>query len=386
MTTVALSALAAAVLVGCQPAVAPAGAAEAAATPAPPAVPVVPVIQQTMEASSTQIGRVEASQRVDVRPRVAGTIDAVLFREGELVSAGQPLIRLDPRPFDIAVARATAELKLAQARESLARSETQRAHQLALDSAIAAEEVERRQAAHAEAQARSAAAQAGLQSALLDREFAVIRAPIGGRIGRALVTAGNPVSAGAGQPALATLLSVSPLHVHFDIAEPAQIDRLLAQRSTATWQARILDASGERELARAPVDFADNEMNAATGTLRLRARIDGAPTRLVPGQYLRVQWTSAAAQPTLLVPDKAIGTDQGRRFVFVVDADGKVEYRAVTVGRVVGDQRVVSTGLVAGEQVVVAGLMRVRPGMTVSPQTLPADGAAQASAAPAAKS
>jgi multidrug efflux system membrane fusion protein len=356
--SLALSLLAAAALAACQPAVAPAQATPAAA---PPTVPVAPVTELSIETGSTQVARVEAAER--------GPIEAELFKEGDLVRAGQPLLRIDARTFDAVVLRAQAEFNLAAAREALARSEATRAERLASEQAIAEEDAERRIAAHAEARARRDAAAAALHSAQLEREFAVVRAPISGRIGRALVTAGNIVGAGANAAPLASIVSVTPLHVHFAVADPAVIARLGATRSTAGWQARLFDADGQRELARAPVDFADNEIVASTGTLRLRARIDQpGPTRLLPGQFVRVQLATGASQSALAVPDKAIGTDQGKRFVLVVDADGKVEYRPVQVGAQHLEQRVVSAGLRAGEQVIVSGLMRVRPGMTVRPQ------------------
>lgn len=365
ITGALLTLVAAATLVACQPAVAPAQAAASQ----PPAVPVAPVAELSIETGTTQVARVEAAERVELRARVSGPIEAVLFKEGDLVRAGQPLLRIDSRTFDAAALRAQAEFNLAAAREALARSEAARAERLASEQAIAEEEAERRIAAHAEARARRDAAAAALNSAQLDREFTVVRAPISGRIGRALVTTGNIVGAGASAAPLASIVSVAPLHVHFDVADAAVIARLAATRSTAGWQARLLDADGQRELTRAPVDFADNEIVASTGTLRLRARIDQpGPTRLLPGQFVRVQLSTGATQSALAVPDKAIGTDQGKRFVLVVAPDGKVEYRPVQVGAQHLEQRVVSAGLKAGEQVIVSGLMRARPGMTVRPQ------------------
>jgi RND family efflux transporter MFP subunit len=369
---IALTLAAAAALSACQPVVGP---AQAGAVTRPPAIPVAPVTEIAVELGSAQVARVEAAQRVELRPRVAGLIDAVLFKEGQFVRAGQPLFRIDARTFDAAVARAQAELDLATARETLARSEALRAQRLAAEQALSKEEAERRSGAHAEALARQAAAAAALRSAQLDREFAVVRAPIDGRIGRALVTAGNMVSAGAGSTPLASIVSVAPLHVHFDVADAAVIARLGSARSTAGWQARLLDADSGRELARAPIDFADNEIVAATGTLRLRARVDAPQARsLLPGQFVRVSLNAGAAQRALAVPDKAVGTDQGKRYVLVVGADGKVEYRPVQVGPLHLEQRIVTSGLQAGEQVIVSGLMRVRPGMRVTPQ--PAEPAA----------
>jgi multidrug efflux system membrane fusion protein len=301
------------------------------------------------------------------------------------VRAGQPLFQIDPRPFDAALARARADLKLAQSRESLAASEAERARQLHAERAIAVEAFERRAAALAEAQAHRAAAEAALQAAALERDFTLVRAPIAGRIGRALVTAGNYVAVAGNPTPLASIVSVSPLHVHFDVSDRGVIDRLAADGGPRGWKARILDADGQRELGQAPVDFADHSIEAGTGTLRLRARVDAPNTGLMPGQYVRVQLDTGHAAPVLLVPDKAIGTEQARRFVLVVGADGKVEHRPVVVGASHEGQRIVTAGIEAGEQVVVSGLMRVRPGMTVKAQPAGSD-APQAAASAAARS
>jgi RND family efflux transporter MFP subunit len=380
------SVAAAAVMVACQPALAPASASEA--PPAAPAVMVAPVLQRAIETPVAHVGRVEAANRVELRPRVAGHIEAVLFSEGDIVRAGQPLFRIDPRPFDAALERARADLKLARATETLAHSEAERAARLAAEEAIAAEEVERRAAAHAQAQARTAAAQAAVQSASLDREFAVIRAPIAGRIGRAVVTAGNYVGAGASQAPLATLVGTAPLHVHFDVSDPALLGQLGGDRAVSSWRAKVVDAHSARELAVAPIDFADNEMSGAAGTLRLRARIDKPAPGLVPGQFVRVQLAAGEAKPALLVLDKAIGTDQGQRYVLVVKPDQKLEHRPVRVGARHGDLRVVSSGLAADEQVVVSGFMRVRPGMAVQPRAVAMDAVptAQSAATPSKQS
>jgi RND family efflux transporter MFP subunit len=369
----AASLLAAGVLTACQPAVEPAAAATADAAQVAPPVAVAPVLQRSIAQAVTHVGRVEASQRVELRPRVAGHIEAVLFKEGDIVRAGQPLFRIDTRPFDAALERARAELELTRARETLTRGEAERARRLAAEQAISAEELERRTAAHAEARARVAAAQAALQAASLDREFAVIQAPISGRIGRALVTAGNYVDAGASRAPLAMIVATAPLHVHFDVSEPSLLERLATERSTTRWRARVLEAHTGRELALAPIDFADNEMAAGSGTLRLRARIDQPASALVPGQFVRAQLLTGDAQATLLVQDKVIGTEQGRRFVLVVDDKQAVEYRPVTVGPLHDDLRVVTSGLKAGERIVMSGLMRVRPGMTVQPQPVAMD-------------
>lgn len=378
---VALSLLAAAAIIGCQPVVGPASAQAAAAAPAP-SVTVTSARQQAVAQQFAQVGRVESAQRVEIRARVGGHVEAVLFKDGDLVRAGQPLFRIDPRPFEVALQRAQADLQLAQAKETLTRSEAERAQRLAREQAIAAEEVERRVAAHAEAVARTAAAQAQVQSAALDREFATITAPHAGRIGRAAVTAGNYVAAGGAQ-ALATLASVAPLHVYFEIGDPALASELAGRGRSGKWRAQVLDAQAGSLLALAPVDFVDNEMSGQTGTLRLRARIDKPVDGLVPGQFVRVQ-LAGTPRDSVLVPEKAIASDQGRSFVLVVNAQQQVEYRAVKLGASQGDQRVIVAGVAAGDSVIVSGLMKIRPGMTVRPQ--PADAPTQAQAGAPSKS
>lgn len=375
LATGGLATLAAAVLAACQPAVPDAQAASSTAAEAP-AVPVAAVRALAIDAGPTQVARVEAAQQVELQPRVSGPIESVLFREGDTVRAGQPLFQIDPKPYDAALARARAELQLAKAREALTATEAERARQLHADAAMAGEEMERRVAAHAEAQARRAAADAALQTAQLERDFTLVRAPIAGRIGRALVTPGNFVAAGANATPLAALVSVAPLHVHIDVADRSLLQRLADSRGAKGWSARILDADGRRELAQAPIDFSNHSVDAATGTVRLRARVDAPVAGLMPGQYVRAQLATGATQPVLVVPDKAIGTDQGRRFVLVVGEAGQVEYRPVAVGAAQGADRIVIDGVKAGEQVIVSGLMRVRPGMAVKPQ------AADAAAAP----
>jgi RND family efflux transporter MFP subunit len=377
----ALSLLAAAAIVGCQPALGGAGAPPTAETPAP-VVTVASAQQQAVAQQFAQVGRVEAAQRVEIRPRVAGHIEAVLFKEGDLVRAGQPLFRIDPRSFDVAMQRARADLQLAQARETLARSEAERARRLAQEQAISGEEVERRVAAHAEAVARSAAAQAQVQSAALDREFATLTAPMAGRIGRAVASAGNYVAAGSAQP-LAILTSVAPLHVYFEVGEPALVSEVAARGRLSGWQARILDAQGGHLLTVAPLDFVDNEVAGQTGTLRVRARIDKPIDGLLPGQFVRVQ-LAGSPRPGIVVPEAAIASDQGQPFVLVVTPQQQVEYRPVKLGAAHGDQRVVAAGIAAGDSVIVSGLMKIRPGMKVRPQ--PAGAPAQALGATANKS
>lgn len=350
------------------------GCSEApASTPAapPPSAPVAEVLVQAVEQSAVFTGRVDAVERVEVRPRVAGTIERVLFREGEKVRAGQPLFVIDPRPFDVAVQRAAAELANREARLSLATAEAERAERLAAENAISSEERDRRRAALKESVARMEAARAALAGARLDREFSDIRAPIAGRIGRANVTAGNLVAAGTAQPPLATLVSEEALYVYLEVndgplAAEIGLGRSQGKELLRHWKARVLGADGAL-LAEAPIDFADNEVAAGTGTLRLRARVTHG-AGLLPGMFARVQLVTGERRDAVLVDDRAIGADQGQRYVIVARADNQLEYRAVRLGALSGTLRVVESGLAAGESIVVNGLMKVRPGMTVQPK------------------
>lgn len=362
-----LALLLAGTLAACQPAVQDTRARSDAGEPVPPKVPVAQVRAVAIDGGTTQLARVEAAQYVELQPRVSGPIEAVLFREGDLVRAGQPLFQIDPRPYDANLARARAELQLAKAREQLAEAEAARARKLHIDRAIAVEELERRAAAYAEAQARRGAAEAAVQTAQLKRDFTLVRSPIDARVGRALVTPGNFVAAGNNPSPLTNLVGTSPLHVHMDVADRVLISHLLETRGAKGWTVRIFTADGERELARAPVDFTNHSIDPGTGTLRLRARIDTPTAGLMPGQYVRARISTGVSQQALLVPDQAIGTDQGTRFVLVVKDAGQVEYRPVDVGAAQGSDRIITAGVEVGEQVVVAGLMRVRPGTVVEP-------------------
>jgi RND family efflux transporter MFP subunit len=378
MPVAALSMMAAALLTACG-AEAPAAAAAAAAPAATP-VPVAQVVVRRIAPATQHSARIEAAQRVDVRPRVAGPIEAVLFAEGDTVRRGQPLFRIDPRPFDAALAKAQAELRLAQARAQVARAEAERSARLLAQDAVSAEVAERRASAHAEADAAVAAAQAEVQAAALDREFTVVRSPIDGRAGRALATEGHYVGAGLQQSALTTVVSGTPVHVHFDVSDPALLKQLADARASGRgwrgWKARLLDADGRTELATAALDFADNEIVPSTGTLRLRARVDQGSDRLLPGSFAKVELLAGEPRDTVLIADKAVGTDQGHRYVLAVRADNTLEYRPVALGPLQGDLRVIAAGLKAGDRIVVNGLMRVKPGMAVAPQPSAMDGTA----------
>ncbi|MEO8256697.1 MAG: efflux RND transporter periplasmic adaptor subunit [Acidobacteriota bacterium] len=317
-------------------------------------------------------GRLEPVQTVAVRPRVSGLISEVSFEEGSLVRQGQALFLIDDRPFQAQVDRLRAELAQATVARDRAGVELRRAERLSSENAMSVEERERRAGAAAEATARVDAAAAALRAAQLDLDFTRVVSPIDGRVGRALITRGNLVSGGQAEATLlTTVVSVDPIYAAFDADEQA----FLRYGNRARQGARAGKDSLRIEMALADeqgfphqgtLQFLDNQLDPATGTIRGRAIFHNRDHRLTPGLFVRLRLPGTAGTPGVLVEDRAIGTDLDRRFVLVVGGDTTVESRTVTLGPLVDGLRVVRKGLAAGELVVVNGLQRVRPGMQVN--------------------
>ncbi|MNZ11058.1 Efflux pump periplasmic linker BepF [compost metagenome] len=316
-------------------------------------------------------GRFEAIERVELRSRVSGEIQAIHFVEGQRVKQGDLLLRVDPAPYAAAVAQAEAQVAAAQARVSYTRSEAERARRLWPTRAIAQNLVEQRESEHREADASLRAAQANLRVASLDLGYTEIRAPVDGRIGRREVTVGNLVDAGPGSPVLTTLVSIDPIRVSFDADEQA-VRRALGDSSQrenpSAVPVRLL--GGGDVAAEGHLQLIDNQVDARTGTVRVQAVFANPDGRLIPGQFARLQMGQARSRVEMLVDERAIGTDQDRRYVMVVGADSKVAYRAVTLGARIDGKRVVSSGLAEDERIVISGLQRIRAGSLVAPQPL----------------
>ena len=346
--------------------------AEAAAQPA---VPVTVAAVQPKNVTTWQefSGRLEAVDRVEVRPRVAGAILSVHFREGGLVKEGDLLVSIDPEPYKAAVAQAEGQMASAQARLDYAETELERGKTLASRNTISQSDLSQRQSARAEAIANVQAARATLKSAQINLDYTQIRAPISGRAGRIEVTVGNLVAAGSASAVLTTLVSSSPIYASFDAAEEL-VARTLALVDVKDGVPAIGDVPVEASTlasttpVRGKLQLIDNEVNAASGTIRVRAVFDNPGGRLIPGQFVRVRMGEPKAEDRLLVSEKAIGTDQDKKFVLVVEAGDKVGYRQVQLGSVIDGQRIVEKGLSAGDRVVVSGLQRIRPGAIVAPQ------------------
>ena len=364
----------AAVLAACTP------AQSTDAPAAPPPVTVQAPQQVQLPEAYEHIGRVEAIEQVDVRPRVAGQILEIAFTEGSAVAKGQVLARLDPRPYAAAVDRARAAVVKARAEADLAALEAQRALALQERGAMSKEDTQRRQANAAVLAAQVQAAEAALASAQLDLEFTTIRAPIAGRVGRAEISVGNLVYADPNTRPITTLVSTGPVYVAFDVNEAlaSRVLQLRADPKSPRPAVKLAAASGVELDVPAELAFADNRIGSGTGTMRLRARAGAAP-QLAPGGFVRVTLAFESEHPALLIDERAIGVDQDKRFVLVVDGDGQVGSRQIELGARHGAQRVVTRGLVAGDRVVVDGLSFAKPGMKVTPQLPASDVAAGSS-------
>ncbi len=356
--------------------------AQAATDTAPAAVQVSVATVESREVATWDefSGRLEAVQRVDIRSRVAGTVQAVHFREGALVRQGELLLTIDPAPYAADAERAAAQVAAAQARVAFAHSEFDRAQRLLDERAIAQREYDERANARNEADANLRAAQAALQSARLALGYTEVRAPVAGRVGRLEVTVGNLVASGPGASVLTTLVSVSPIYASFDADEqavvralqglgPASSARATLERVPVRMATGDGTADNNREHA-GHLQLVDNQVDAKSGTVRVRAVFDNADGQLMPGQFARVRMGQTRPTPALLVSERAVGTDQNKKYVMVVGADNKAEWREVTLGASVDGLRIVTAGLTANERIVVNGLQRVRPGTLVAPQAV----------------
>jgi len=336
---------------------------QAAGAPGAPPVTVAAATSAEVTDSDDFSGRFEAVNRVELRPRVSGYIDQARFSEGGLVKKGDVLFVIDPRPFDVALQRAQADLARVEASAALADSEAKRATTLLGARAISEEEHDQRISSQSQAKADLAAARAAVAAAKLDLDYTRVVAPVAGRVSRAEITVGNYVT--SGQDVLTSIVSLDPIYVVFEGDERSYL-RLAGDGSSRSVAIGLAD--GEGFPYSGTLNFIDNAIDPANGTLRTRAVLPNPDGRFVPGLFARVRLSGGAPHPAVLVPDAAIGTDQDRRFVLVVGADNKVEHRPVSVGGIANGLRIIASGLAAGERVVISGLHRARPGSVVTPQ------------------
>jgi multidrug efflux system membrane fusion protein len=324
-------------------------------------------------------GRLEAVERVEIRPRVAGVIQEVHFREGALVNQGDLLILIDPALYAADVARAEGQVAAAKARVVMTKSDFERGQALSPSNTISQRDLDTRVNAYREADANLKAAEAALKTAELNLSYTEVRAPVSGRVGKLEITAGNLIAAGPGAPVLTTLVSVNPIYASFNADEQVVTRALktLAEERAPSDIGRIPVQMGTGATEGTPyqgrMQLIDNQVDAHSGTVRVRAIFDNADGRLIPGQFARILMGQPKAEPALLISERAVGTDQNKKFVMVVNQDNKAEYREVALGVSVDGMRVVTGGLHAGERIVVKGLQRLRPGAVVAPQEVAMD-------------
>jgi RND family efflux transporter MFP subunit len=317
--------------------------------------------------------RLEAPDSVELRSRIGGTLEAVHFREGERVARGALLFTIDPRPFAAEVARADAQRAAAQTALELSRSELVRAEKLVAINGVSAQEIDQLRAAVAGGEANLKAAEAALAGARLNLGYTRISAPIAGRASRANVTAGNLVA--AGDPVLTTLVSQDKVHAWFDAPEALYLRFQQAARESRDGKAAVVQlglADEEGFPHSGKLDFIDNRLNPATATIRVRAVFDNAKGRFTPGLSARLKLAGSAGYDAVLVPERAIGTDQTRKIVLTLGPNNIVAPREVKLGALIDGMRVVQ-GVKAGENIIVDGLQRAFPGAPVAPTVLKVD-------------
>ncbi len=340
--------------------------------PPPPQVTTSRPLQQTVQATARFLGQFSAVDKVELRAQVGGTLTAIDFRDGQIVHKGDLLFVIDPRPFQIRLDQAAAQLNTAQAKEALSEVELWRAQQLKQTSFGTAETVDQRAADLRSTQAAIDAAKATIRDAALDLEFSHITAPFTGRIGQHLVSVGNLVSGSRGGASpttlLATIVSLDPIYIDFEMSES---DYLAWQNSNhgATPKADVtisLDGDGHYD-RHGTLDFIDNVVDRSSGTIRARATVPNPDLTITPGQFARLRVAIGQPAPVLLVPATAVVPDQSQHIVMTVAADGTVVPKPVDLGELDHGLRVIRSGLAVGDQVVIDGLVRARPGMKVTP-------------------
>ena len=353
---------------------------QGAATPPPaPQVVVSQPVAKNVQEWDEYTGRFAAVEEVEIRARVSGYLTAVNFQDGQIVFKGDPLFVIDPRPYQAAADIARAGVAQAQASVQLAQRELDRARDLRQTQAVSQAVLDTRSQQLQNAQAQLLAAQAQVRAAELDLEFTSVKAPVTGRVSNHRVSVGNLVSGGSAQSTLlTTIVSLDPIHFYFDADQASYLRYTRQSRSGERASSRdnpnpvILALPDEQGFThKGHIDFVDNQIDDGTGTIRARAVFDNPDMVLTPGMFARLRLVGRPNYDGLLLPDAAIGTDQNRRFVYVLDKDNKATYRGVTTGPLIDGLRVIRDGLAVTDKVVVAGLQRVKPGAAVTPVEQP---------------
>ena len=362
-----LGVLAAAVLAACSSQAAPGAAPQA------PQVSVAGVVSESVQRWDDFTGRVSAVDSVELRPRVSGYVQRVAFAEGQDVRKGDLLFVIDQRPYRAALEQALAQLDRARSEASLASAQDARAVNLIEAKAISREDFESRRAASRQGNASVRAAEAAVSAARLDLQFTEVRSPINGRAGRVLVTTGNLAQADA--TLLTTVVSQDPVYVDFEADERAWLrygqQAASGQRAVVRNPVQVGLASEDGFPHTGSVASVDNQVDPGTGTIRARAIVANPDRMLMPGLFARVRLAGSGTAQALLIDDKAVMTDQDRKYVYVIGEGNTAQRRDVTLGSLANGLRVVETGLKPGDKVIVNGLQKVfMPGMPVAPTTV----------------
>jgi membrane fusion protein, multidrug efflux system len=344
----------------------------------PPVVTVTQAVEKKVQDWDEYTGRLAPIGTVEVRARVSGYITEVKFVDGDLVKKGQPLFIIDPRPYQADYDRAKAEVDKADAALTLAGAEFERARQLREKGVTAAGDFDQRAATYRQATGAAQSARADLEAAKLNLEFCTIRAPIDGRVGLANVTVGNLVSADGKDP-LTTIVSTNPVYAYADVDErsllrytrnylagkkgPEDADEVKAPIQLSLQDEKDFPHTGY-------IDFIDNRVDPSTGTIRLRGVFDSENGLLAPGLFVRVRIPAGNPYEAVLVPERSVASDQGKRYVVLVEKDDVAEFRPVELGTLSEGQQVIKSGVKAGDTVVVDGLLKVRPGEKVNPKPI----------------
>ena len=340
--------------------------------PSPPLVTVSQPLQRTAQSTTRFLGQFSAVDTVELRAQVGGTLTEIHFKDGQIVHTGDLLFVIDPRPFQIRLDQAVAQLNTAEAKATLSKVELWRAQQLRQTSFGTAETVDQREADLCTNRAAIDTAKAAIRDATLDLEFSRVTAPFTGRIGRHLESVGDLVSGsrgGAGATTLlATIVSLDPIYLDFDMSESdyrawQQVNRGATPHADV---AISLDGDGNYD-RHGTLDFIDNVVNRSSGTIRARVTVPNPDLTLTPGQFARLRVDLGAPSSVLLVPAASVVPDQSQQMVMTVAADGRVVPKVVQVGELDHGLRVIRSGLAAADRVIIDGLVRARPGMNVTP-------------------
>jgi len=344
----------------------------AASAPAVP-VSVITIQEKPIRTWSEFSGRTQAVDYAEIRPEVSGRISEIKFEDGQIVQAGDVLFVIDPRTYKAAVDKARADLDSARTNAALAKLQFDRARGLIASQAIAQEIYDQRANTYRAAQAALEGAQAQLDSAKVDLDRAYVKAPISGRISRAEITVGNLVNAGPTAPLLTSIVSNDGIYADFEVDEQTYLQSIRTHSLHLEQERQIpveLTLDGDNRVYKGKIYSFDNKIDTSSGTIRARAKFANEDGSLVPGMFVSVKLASSYEFNGILIPQRAVGSDQSKKFVYVVDGNNKVVYRELELGQQVEGQRIVIGGLKPGEKVIVDGLQHVRPDSIVVPADL----------------